>query len=74
MLSAHSKPRLSAIAIIAMGAGIAFEAAHALFGLGRHGLDALTKDGVYTAVELIAVGTCAITRAETAGRSGPGRS
>jgi diguanylate cyclase (GGDEF)-like protein len=45
-----------------MGVGIAFHVSHALFGLGGHGLDAFSKDGVYTAVELIAVGMCA-TRA-----------
>ena len=42
-----------------MGVGVAFDAAHASFGLGGHGLDALTKDGIYTAVELIAVAVCA---------------
>ncbi len=59
MLSAHIKPRLSAIAIVAMLVGISFEALHAMFGLGGHGLDAVTQDGVYTAVELIAVALCA---------------
>ncbi len=41
-----------------MWAGVALHAAHALFGLGGRGLDSFTKNGVYTAVELIAVGVC----------------
>jgi len=54
-----SKSRLLSVAVGAMGVGFAFEALHALFGLGGHGLDAFTKDGVYTAVELVAVAICA---------------
>lgn len=54
-----SKSRLLFAAVSAMGVGVAFHAAHALFGLGGHGLDAFTKDGVYTAVELIALTVCA---------------
>jgi len=42
-----------------MGAGVAVHAAHALFGVGGHSLDGFTKDGVYTAVEVIAVAVCA---------------
>jgi two-component system, cell cycle response regulator len=54
-----SKPWLLLVAVAAMGAGVAFQAAHALFGVGGRGWDSFTKDGVYTAVELIAVGVCA---------------
>jgi diguanylate cyclase (GGDEF)-like protein len=54
-----SKPRLILVAFGAMGVGVAFEAAHALLGVGGHGLDAFTNNGVYTAVELIAVALCA---------------
>lgn len=39
--------------------GVAFHAAHAVLGLGGHALDSVTKDWVYTAVELIAVAVCA---------------
>jgi hypothetical protein len=38
--------------------GVVFHAAHALTGVGGSGLDAFTTNGVYTAVELIAVGVC----------------
>ena len=44
---------------MAMGLAIAFDAVHALFGLGGHSLDGFAKDGVYTAIELVAVGVCA---------------
>ena len=54
-----SKSRLLSVAVTAMGVGVAFDAAHSSFGLGGHGLDAFSKDGVYTAVELIAVAVCA---------------
>jgi two-component system cell cycle response regulator len=42
-----------------MAIGVAFHAAHALFGLGGHGLDSFTKDWLYTGIELIAVAVCA---------------
>ncbi len=42
-----------------MGLAIAFDAIHALFGLGHPSLDGFAKDGVYTAIELVAVGVCA---------------
>jgi two-component system cell cycle response regulator len=42
-----------------MGAGIVFHALHALFGLGHPALDGFTEDGIYTAVEVVAVGICA---------------
>ena len=59
MPSLGHRPRLSVVAFAAMGAGVAFHALHAAFGLGGRRLDALTEDGVYTAVEVIAVGLCA---------------
>ncbi len=43
-----------------MGAGVGLHAAHALFGLGGHGLDSFFATWVYTAVELIAVAVCAV--------------
>jgi two-component system cell cycle response regulator len=59
MRLSNFRPRLWSIAVAAMGIGIAFHASHALFGLGGHGADAFAKDGVYTAVELVAVAMCA---------------
>src|SRR5450755_4549990 len=54
-----SKSRLLLVAFGAMGFGVAFQAAHALLGVGGHGLDAFTDNGVYTAVEVLAVAVCA---------------
>ena len=42
-----------------MVVGIAFHAVHAVFGLGHPSLDVFADDGVYTAVEFVAVGVCA---------------
>jgi len=53
---------LLAVAFVAMGLAIAFHAAHAVFGFGNHWLDGFTNDGVYTAIECVAVGVC-FTRA-----------
>ena len=39
--------------------GVVFHAVHALTGLGGPGLDGFTTNGVYTAVELLAVAVCA---------------
>jgi two-component system cell cycle response regulator len=47
----------AAFATIAIG--IAFHAAHAMFGLGGRGLDSFIEKWVYFAVELIAVTVCA---------------
>ncbi|HEY4897851.1 MAG TPA: hypothetical protein VII01_17410, partial [Solirubrobacteraceae bacterium] len=41
-----------------MCVAIALEAAHALFDLGGRSLDAFSSDGLYTAIELLAVGVC----------------
>jgi two-component system, cell cycle response regulator len=54
-----SKSRCLAAAFGVIGIGVAFHAAHALFGLGGHGLDAFSENWVYTAIELIAVAVCA---------------
>ena len=54
-----SKSRILLIAVAAMGLGVVWHAGHALVGLGGHGLDAFTKNWVYTAVEMIAVALCA---------------
>ena len=42
-----------------MGLAIVFHAVHAMFGLGHPSLDGFVKDGVYTAIEFVAVGVCA---------------
>ncbi len=62
-----SRPRLSALsaAFAAMAVAIAFQLAHVGLGLGRPALDGFVKDGLYTAIELLAVGLCgarALTR------------
>jgi two-component system cell cycle response regulator len=54
-----SKSRVLPLAFGAMGVGIAFQAAHALLRVGGHGLDGFTNNGVYTAVEVLAVAVCA---------------
>ena len=41
-----------------MALALAFHAAHALFGLGHPSLDGFAKDGVYTAIEFVAIGVC----------------
>jgi two-component system, cell cycle response regulator len=59
MFLLESRSRALAIAFVAMGLAIAFHAVHALLGLGHPSLDAFVKDGIYTAIELVAVGICA---------------
>ena len=56
------KSRTLVIAFAAMALAIVFDAAHVLIGLGGPSLDDLTNEGVYTAIELLAVGLC-LTRA-----------
>jgi hypothetical protein len=51
--------RLLVLSIVTMALGVAFQMAHALFGLGGHRLDAVSDEWVYTAVELLAVAVCA---------------
>src|ERR1700730_5649308 len=53
-----TRSRLLAGAFVATGLALAFHALHALFGLGGSSLDGFTKDGVYTAVEVVAAGVC----------------
>ena len=55
-LSSHS--RLLRIAVAAMAAGVAFHGARAILGFGGPGLESFTKNWVYTAIELTAVGVC----------------
>jgi hypothetical protein len=54
-----SQSRWLSAAIAAMGVGVAFHAANAVFGLGGHDLDSFITTWVYLAVELIAVAVCA---------------
>ncbi|HEV7584937.1 MAG TPA: diguanylate cyclase [Solirubrobacteraceae bacterium] len=59
MLSIDSRSRLLTVFLAAMGLAVAFHGLHALFDLGGSSLNGFTKDGVYTAIEVIAVGVCA---------------
>jgi diguanylate cyclase (GGDEF)-like protein len=54
-----SRSRALSAAFAAMLLALAFHALHALFDIGGPSLDSFNKDGVYTAVELVAVGVCA---------------
>jgi two-component system cell cycle response regulator len=54
----ESRSRVLKVAVVAMGLGIALHAAHALFGLGHPTLDGIIDDGLYTALEFVAVGIC----------------
>ena len=58
-MARSSRPLLLDLATAAMGLGVLTELGHALFGLGGHGIDSFVKDGVYTAVEFLAVFVCA---------------
>jgi two-component system cell cycle response regulator len=53
----RSHPILT-LAVSVMCLGVGFEALHAVFDLGGSGLNSFSNDGVYTAVEFIAVGVC----------------
>jgi two-component system, cell cycle response regulator len=53
-----SRSRTLKFAFLALAVAISFEAAHALFGLGGSSLDGFVKDGVYTAIEAVAVALC----------------
>ncbi len=62
-----SRSRTLPAAFGAIAAALAVQAAHALFDLGGPGLNGFVNDGLYTAIELVAVGLClarALTRAE----------
>ena len=54
----ESKSRALVIAFTAIGLVTAFDAAHALLGLGGSGLDDFANDWLYTGIELLAVGLC----------------
>jgi diguanylate cyclase (GGDEF)-like protein len=54
-----SSSRALNVVLVAVTLAIAFHALHALFGLGGASLDGFAKDGVYTAIEFVAVGVCA---------------
>ena len=63
----RSRPRSAALTATfgVMGLAIAFQFAHVAFGLGKPALDGFVKDGLYTAIEFVAVGLCtarALTR------------
>lgn len=47
------------LVFVALAAGVAFSAAHAIFHLGGAGADEISDDWVYTAIELLAVALCA---------------
>ncbi len=55
----QSRSRVLAFACVVMAAGILLHALHALFHVGRPALDGFIEDGVYTAIEVLAVGVCA---------------
>jgi two-component system cell cycle response regulator len=57
--ASQARSRAQTLAFVALGACTAFSASHALFGLGGRGADAISNDGVYTAIEAIAVAVCA---------------
>jgi two-component system, cell cycle response regulator len=57
--ASQARSRTVTLAFVALGACTAFSASHALFGLGGHGADAISNEGVYTAIEAIAVAVCA---------------
>jgi two-component system cell cycle response regulator len=52
------RPRLLHVGFLALVAGLAFYAVHALSGFGGAGLEAFSNDYLYTALELIAVAFC----------------
>ncbi len=53
--SLWGRSRLVPVAFGAIGLALAFEAAHALVGLGGSALDGFVNDGIYTAVEFACV-------------------
>jgi two-component system cell cycle response regulator len=58
MRTLSSNSRLLRIAVAVMAAGVAFHGARAVLGFGGRGLESFTKNWVYTAIELMAVGVC----------------
>ena len=53
----RSRARAATFAVLALA--VAFELLHTGLGLGRPALDGVVKDGLYTAIEFVAVGLCA---------------
>src|SRR5262249_51871686 len=54
----QSRSRVLAIVFLTLGCAVAFHALHALAGVGHPDLDGFVKDGIYTAIELVAVALC----------------
>ena len=52
------RSRVLAVVFLTMGCAVAFHALHALAGVGHPALDGFVKDGIYTAIELVAVAVC----------------
>src|SRR5262249_61672471 len=52
------RSRVLAVVFLTMGCAVAFHALHALAGVGHPALDGFVNDGVYTAIELVAVAVC----------------
>jgi two-component system, cell cycle response regulator len=67
MPSVDSRTRALPAIFVAVAFALGLQAAHALFDLGGRGLDGFMSDGLYSGVELVAVGLCltrVLTRAE----------
>jgi len=47
-----------AVVFLTMACAVAFHALHALAGVGHPALDGFAEDGIYTAIELVAVAVC----------------
>src|SRR2546425_1155143 len=58
MVSLLPSSRALRLTFAAIGAALAAHALHAVFGLGGRGLDGFFKDGLYMAIELVALGAC----------------
>ena len=52
------RSRVLTVVFLTMGCAVAFHALHALAGVGHPALDGFVKDGIYTAIELVAVAVC----------------
>ena len=55
-----TRSRAIRVGFLFVAVAIAFECAHALFGLGGKRLDALVEDQLYTVIEFTAVALCAV--------------
>jgi two-component system cell cycle response regulator len=54
----QSRSRVLPVVFLAMGCAVAFHALRALAGVGHPALDGFVEDGIYTAIELVAVAVC----------------